>query len=571
MAAVNFYQVTSYPASPVANALYFLKRSGSKADLRLTDSAAAYYDIATDSKVLNTVLSGLSIVNGSIISTDTILEALGKAQGQANAISASLTSTLAALNAHIADTANPHAVTKSQVGLSNVDNTSDTNKPVSTAQATAIAVVQADIDTHEANTSNPHSVTKAQVGLSNADNTSDANKPVSTAQAAADAATLASAQSYADGLVLGLLDDRGNYDASGNVFPSSGGSGTAGAIMKGDLWTISVAGTLGGHPVTAGDVVRALINTPGQTDANWAISENNIGYVAENSANKDIDGTLAANSDVKYPSQKAVKTYADTKVAGNVAITGATKTKVTYDSKGLVTAGADATTADIADSSNKRYVTDAQLTVLGNTSGTNSGNETTTTVGALINGATDKPTPVDADYVGLMDSAASNILKKLSWANIKATLKTYFDSLYTYNNVADFTIEPAVDQTAQGPRTNDLNAGATISIMELVILDSSSKWQKTDANSAALYAGMLAMALEAGTNNNPMLVAFKGSVIRNDAWAWTPGAVLYMSETAGAITATQPSTADVAIRVIGYALTDDCIYFDPSPDYIVHT
>ena len=47
-------------------------------------------------------------------------------------------------------------------------------------------------------------------------------------------------------------------------------------------------------------------------------------------------------------------------VATNSAITGATKTKITYDAKGLVTSGADATTADISDSSNKRYVTDAQ-------------------------------------------------------------------------------------------------------------------------------------------------------------------------------------------------------------------
>jgi hypothetical protein len=60
-------------------------------------------------------------------------------------------------------------------------------------------------------------------------------------------------------------------------------------------------------------------------------------------------------------------------VATNSAISGATKTKITYDAKGLVTSGTDATTVDIADSSNKRYVTDAQLTVIGNTSNTNSG------------------------------------------------------------------------------------------------------------------------------------------------------------------------------------------------------
>lgn len=60
----------------------------------------------------------------------------------------------------------------------------------------------------------------------------------------------------------------------------------------------------------------------------------------------------------------------------------------------------------------------------------NTGDETTTRIGALINGSTAKTTPVDADMVGLMDSAGSNILKKLSWANIKSTIKTYFDTLY---------------------------------------------------------------------------------------------------------------------------------------------
>lgn len=44
------------------------------------------------------------------------------------------------IQTHIGSTSNPHAVTKTQVGLGNVDDTSDVNKPVSTAQATAIGL-----------------------------------------------------------------------------------------------------------------------------------------------------------------------------------------------------------------------------------------------------------------------------------------------------------------------------------------------------------------------------------------------------------------------------------------------
>jgi len=63
-----------------------------------------------------------------------------------------------------------------------------------------------------------------------------------------------------------------------------------------------------------------------------------------------------------------------------------------------------------------------------------------TNVGSSIHGTSGKTTPVDADTVGLIDSAASNVLKKLTWANIKATLKTYFDTLYgDMNDLVDDT------------------------------------------------------------------------------------------------------------------------------------
>lgn len=85
------------------------------------------------------------------------------------------------LDTHVADVANPHAVTKAQVGLSNADNTSDANKPVSTATQTALDAIDSDLDTHVADTANPHSVTKAQVGLGNVDDTSDATKNAAVA------------------------------------------------------------------------------------------------------------------------------------------------------------------------------------------------------------------------------------------------------------------------------------------------------------------------------------------------------------------------------------------------------
>ena len=76
------------------------------------------------------------------------------------------------VNNHIANKSNPHTVTKTQVGLGNVNNTSDANKPVSTAQAAAIAdakaagtAAQTSINNHAGRKDNPHTVTRAQLGL----------------------------------------------------------------------------------------------------------------------------------------------------------------------------------------------------------------------------------------------------------------------------------------------------------------------------------------------------------------------------------------------------------------------
>lgn len=84
--------------------------------------------------------------------------------------------------------------TKTQVGLGNVDNTSDLNKPISTATQTAlngkatpaditsaIAAIDYPVDSVAGKTG-AVTLVKGDVGLGNVDNTSDASKPVSTAQ-----------------------------------------------------------------------------------------------------------------------------------------------------------------------------------------------------------------------------------------------------------------------------------------------------------------------------------------------------------------------------------------------------
>ena len=94
----------------------------------------SWRDFFTD--VRAATLTGLSTATNAVISaTDTVLGALGKLQKQ-------VSDNLTTLTSHTGNTSNPHSVTKAQVGLGNVDNTSDASKPVSTAVQTALDAKQ---------------------------------------------------------------------------------------------------------------------------------------------------------------------------------------------------------------------------------------------------------------------------------------------------------------------------------------------------------------------------------------------------------------------------------------------
>ena len=107
-------------------------------ELGLSDSAASwglkkltFANLAA--WVRNIALAGLSTATNAVITaSDTVIGALGKLQKQ-------VSDNLTTLTNHTGNTSNPHGVTKAQVGLGSVDNTSDASKPISSATASALA------------------------------------------------------------------------------------------------------------------------------------------------------------------------------------------------------------------------------------------------------------------------------------------------------------------------------------------------------------------------------------------------------------------------------------------------
>jgi hypothetical protein len=136
-----------------------------------TDLEAAVELVAEDLRGADTTLQNnitkeVNDRKGEITRVEKLISDEAATRAQAD------TTVNAKVDSHIGNKSNPHGVTKAQVGLGNVNNTSDADKPVSTVQATAIADAKAagtnaqtNLTTHMQNKSNPHGVTRDQLGL----------------------------------------------------------------------------------------------------------------------------------------------------------------------------------------------------------------------------------------------------------------------------------------------------------------------------------------------------------------------------------------------------------------------
>ncbi len=91
-------------------------------------------------------------------------------------------------------------------------------------------------------------------------------------------------------------------------------------------------------------------------------------------------------------------------------------------------------------------------------------------------------------------------------------------------------------------------------------MDTDGNWILADADLATLMPCQ-ALALEAGTGSKEVLLQ---GFIRDDGWAWTPGQLIYVSTTGGALISTAPSGTGDQVQVVGFATHADRIYFNPS-------
>ena len=211
----------------------------------------------------------------------------------------------------------------------------------------------------------------------------------------------------------------------------------------------------------------------------------------------------------------------------NSAITGSTKTKITYDAKGLVTAGADATTADIADSTNKRYVTDAQLTVIGNTSGTNTGDQTLSGLGGVpttrtitINGTT-QDLSADRTYSAVLlsgqpntaNSGLSGVLRYLGFSNNIVSTNEILRRIFLPNacTLKNFYIRTSGAQPVTGSHVlTILKNGVDTSIVVTIPAGSAAGVFSDTTNSVAFVAGdeISIKAVNNATTNSSIIVGY---------------------------------------------------------------
>ena len=131
----------------------------------------------------------------------------------------------------------------------------------------------------------------------------------------------------------------------------------------------------------------------------------------------------------------------------------------------------------------------------------------------------------------------------------------------------EFFHNPITELSSNGGYGDVVTFGTgTLATFSCYYLASTSAWTLTDADAAASATGLLGIAL--GTSISTSGVLLRGYV-ENSAWNWATASAIYLGTvTSGGLTQTAPTGTLDIIRIVGYAISTNTIYFCPDNTWV---
>jgi len=121
---------------------------------------------------------------------------------------------------------------------------------------------------------------------------------------------------------------------------------------------------------------------------------------------------------------------------------------------------------------------------------------------------------------------------------------------------------PTTDHTSTGLTAQMLAGGAIGAFQTVCISTVANEVVVSDANAAATMP-VIGICTAAAISDAAVGTILLQGFIRDDSWSWTPGGIVYASETAGGLTQTAPTTSAALVQALGVALSATCVYFSP--------